>query len=363
MRCRLAVALLLVVAFVRPSVAAPAPPREARWAATWLAGRVTSGGYVKTLDGKGDPGTTVVVGLALAAAGVAPKTVSAIATYLSQHIDEYARVNDKDRPGALGRLAMLASAAGRDPNAFGGAAPANRLIDRILATRTLVGPYSGLLADPLYNGTFNHALGLLGVATAKSLTADQQTAVTSALDYLVAQQCDDGGWQNAARIVLAGLALTSCGSGQNGPDTNAASLAAQALAAFHRTPRVDPLGWWDTAQNAAGGFGYLPGGATDGDSTALAIQAIVASGASPTAARFTAGKRTAYGALLALQMTCAAAAADRGAFAYQPASNGSLRPNLYTTAEAVPAVVRRPFPIPRPTATVTRAPLTCTTRH
>lgn len=351
MRSRVALAVLLALSFVRP-VEAAAPPAQARWAATWLAAKVDKGGYVRTLDGKGDPATTVTVGLALAAAGVAPKTVDAIATYLAAHIDEYARANNADRPGALGRLAMLATVAGRDPNAFGGTAPANRLIDRILATRTLVGPNAGLLADPLYNGVFNHALGLLGVATARSLTADQQAAVTPALDFLVAQQCDGGGWQNAPRLVVAGIALTSCGSGQNGPDTNAASLAAQAIAAFHRSPRTDPLAWFDIAQNAAGGFGYLPGGATDADSTALSIQAIVASGASPTSARFTTGGTTAYAALLALQLGCAATAADRGAFVYMRGT-GAPRPNLYSTAEAVPALARRPFPLARATSNVT----------
>jgi hypothetical protein len=358
MRTRLALALLLALSLVHPAVAtSPAP--QAKWGATWLAAQVGKGGYVATADGKGDPATTVTVGLALAAAGVAPKTVGAIATYLGAHVDEYARANNADRPGALGRLAMLATVAGRDPNAFGGTAPANHLIDRILATRTLAGPNAGLLADPMYSGVFNHALGLLGVATARSLTPDQQSAVTSALDFLVAQQCAEGGWQNAPRIVLAGIALTQCGTGQNGPDTNAASLAVEALAAFHRAPRTDPLGWFAAAQNAAGGFGYLPGGATDADSTSLSIQAILAAGASPTAARFTKGGTSAYAALLALQLTCAAAPGDRGAFVYMRGT-GPQKPNLYATAEAVPALARKAFPPARTTSYVTRAPMTCT---
>jgi hypothetical protein len=353
MRSRLAVALLLALSSVRPAAAtAPAPPREARWAATWLASRIQPGGYVAALDGKPDPATTVVIGLALASAGIAPTTLDHIATYLGAHVDDYAVADGKDRPGALGRLALLASAAGRDPNAFGGTAPANRLIDRILATRTAVGPYAGLLADPTYNGVFSHALGLLGVATARSLTPDQQVAVTSALDFLVAQQCADGGWQNAPRPALLGTALTSCGNGASGPDTNAASLAAQALSALHRAPRLDALAWWATARNARGGYGYLPGGATDADSTALAVQALLA---------LHGDTKAAYGALLALQLGCAAAARDRGAFAYMRSPDGSLRPNVYATAEAVPAAARRPFPIPRATATVTRAPMSCTT--
>lgn len=350
--------LAVLLCLPSPADAATAPPREARWAATWLADTIGPDGALTALDGTGDPATTVVAGLALAAAGTAPKTLDAVAVYLSKNFDTYARQNGADRPGALGRLAMLAAASGRDPNAFGGTAPANRLIDRILATRTLAGPNAGMFADPTYAGVFSHALGLLGVATAKHLTADQQAGVTAALDFLVAQQCADGGWQNAARVVVAGIPLTQCGTGQNGPDTNAASVAAQALAAFHRMPRTDPLAWFDAAQNAKGGYGYLPGGATDADSTGLAIQAIVASGGSPTSARFTSGRTSAYAALLALQLRCASPVKDRGAFAYL--AGNPLRPNVYATAEAVPAVALKPFPLTRPAATVARMPVPCT---
>ena len=354
---RTLLAALLAAALAAPAQAAP--PNEARHAATWLASRVTSGGYVTTFDGKPDVATSVVIGLALAAAGTAPKTLDAIASYAAKHIDAYAVANGADRPGALGRLAMLAAASGRDPNAFGGTAPANRLIDRILATRTPLGPNAGLLADPVYNGVFSHSLGLLGVATARSLTADQRLGLAQALDFLVAQQCAGGGWQNALRPVVAGLTLTACGSGQNGPDTNAASFATQALAAHGRAAATDPLAFFDAAQNTAGGWGYLPGAATDADSTALAIQAIVARGASPTAARFTSGKTTAYAALLALRLGCAAAKADRGAFAYMKPASGPLKPNVYATAEAVPAVARLAFPLKPPATTVARSPIPC----
>ncbi|HWL34646.1 MAG TPA: hypothetical protein VNQ77_00495 [Frankiaceae bacterium] len=353
---RTLLAVLLATALAAPAHAAP--PTRARWAASWLAGRVTPAGYVTALDGKPDLATSVVIGLALAAAGTAPKTLDAIARYAAAHADEYATANGTDRPGALGRLAMLAKASGRDPNAFGGTEPRHRLVDRILATRTTLGPSAGLLADPVYNGVFSHSLGLLGVAAARSLTDEQRAGRDAALDYLVAQQCADGGWQNNPRVVVAGLALTQCGTGQNGPDTNVASFAAQAIAAHGRTATRDPLAWWDAAQNAAGGWGYLPGGATDADSTALAIQALVASGASPTDKRFT-GKATAYAALLALQLGCGSAKAERGAFAYMKPASGPPRPNVYATAEAVPAVARLAFPLHRPVATVARASVPC----
>ncbi len=359
-------ATLAVLLCLAPTPASHAsaktPPDTARWAATWLASRIGPGGYVAGADGKADPGTTVVAALALAAAGVAPTTVNAASNYLSKHIDDYARYQGTDRPGALGRLALLAAATGRDPNAFGGTQPQHKLVDRILATRTTTGVYAGLLADPLYNGTFSHALGLLGVAAARSLTPDQQQARDQALDFLAGQQCDGGSWQNPPRPAILGVALIACGSGTSGPDTNAAAFAVQAMAAHHRNPRLDPLAWFEQAQNAAGGFGYYPGGATDADSTALAVQAIVASGASPTAARFTKGGRSAYAALLGLQIGCSGAAKDRGGFAYMRSGNGSLRPNTYATAEAVPAAARAAFPIRRVTATVRRAPMPCARR-
>ena len=361
MRYRTLLAPLLLVALAVPAQAAPPPvPREARWGATWLAARVTPGGYVAALDGKPDVAGSVVAGLALAAAGVAPRTVDAIATYASQHVDDYARSGTADRPGALGRLALLAAASGRDPNAFGGTAPANHLIDRILATQVPVGPEAGLFRDPTYNGLFSHSLGLLGVATARTLTSDQRTKVSAAVEYLATQQCADGGWQNAPRLVVAGITLTPCGSGANGPDTNVAGFAAQALAAHRRQPRADALAWFDAAQNDAGGWGYLPRGATDADSTGIVVQAILALGGDPASARFTAGGRTAYAALLGLQLGCAAPVGDRGAFAYMRGADGTLRANFYATAEAVPAVARRPFPLTRPAATVARASYPCT---
>lgn len=336
--------LLVLVLLLLPAspASAAAPPKQAHWAVSWLAARVTQGGYVANPDGSGNPGATVMVGLALAAGGGDARKLDAIAKWLPAHIDAYARSGDADRPGALGRLAMLAAATGRDPNAFGGTAPANRLVDRILATRTLAGPYAGMLADPSYGGLFNHSLGLLGVATARSLTADQRAALASALDFTVAQQCDDGGWQNAPRIVLAGIALTACSS----QDTNAASLAAQALAAHKRAARIDPLGWFAAAANTAGGYGYFPGGATDADSTALAVQAVLAWRGNPARA---------YAALLTLQI-CAGPAADRGAFAYMKVADG---PSLLATTEAVPAVARRPFPLPRHAAPAAKAPVPC----
>jgi len=327
--------------------APPPPPREARWAATWLAGRVKPGGYVTALDGKPDLATSVVIGIALAAAGVAPRTLDAIAAYAAAHVDDYAVANGRDRPGALGRLALLAAASGRDPNAFGG----HRLVDRILATQTSVGPEAGLFADPVYHGTFSHALGLLGVSAARALTADQRAARDRAIAWLRTQQCADGGWQQAPRPVLLDLALTECAAtgSANGPDTNTAAFAAQALAAHGAAPARDALGWFAAARNPQGGWGYAPRAATDADSTALVVQAIGALGGTTDATK----------ALLVLQIRCSGAKADRGAFAYQRGADGKLRPNVYATAEAVPAVAHKPFPLTRPAATVARAPLPC----
>ena len=324
-------AALLALTSLAPAHAAP--PREATSASAWLAGRVTKAGYVTALDGRPDVATSVVIGLALGATGVAPRTLDAIASYAARHVDDYAVSDGTDRPGALGRLALLARAAGKDPNAFGG----HRLVDRILATQVALGPEAGKLADPVYDGTFSHALGLLGVAAAKSLTDAQRAATTRALDWLVAQQCADGGWQHPPRLVLAGVALTAC----DRQDTNAAAFAAQALAAHKRAAPRDAVAWFRAARNASGGWGYEPRMATDADSTALVVQALLALRADATSG---------LAALKRLQLRC-------GAVSYQATT--PLRPNVYATAEAVPALARKPFPYTRPVATVARASVPC----
>jgi hypothetical protein len=340
---RAATSVVVGLALLTPAGAA-APVPAARSGAEWLRRLVAEDGSVPTGDGSADLGATASVTLALAAAGVGRSEVARATSYLKRHIDDYVVDDDGvDKAGALGKLALVARAAEEDPNAFGGTQPANRLIDRILATQTTSGLNSGLLADSGYPGLFTHSIAALGLATARRPTPQQAAGAASAAAFLVTQQCDDGGWQNDPRPAVAGVVLP-CGTGPVGPDTNTSGLAAQAVAALKAQPRTSPLEFFDAAQGPDGGFGYFPGGSADADSTALSIQGVLAAGGDPGGPRFT-GTVSAYGALLAFQIGCDGSVEDRGAFAFQPGEDGSLAPSGLATAEAVPAAAGRALPL------------------
>lgn len=317
---RLGATLTLSALLLLPAGSASAA--EAQYGAGWLLDRLNAQGFVPKSDGTPDYGATVTVGLALAAAGVGEEEFDAIVDLLADDVDAFVVEGSADRAGALGRLAMLAYAAGEDPNDFGGEA----LLDRILATDT-----AALFGDPSYPGIYSHASALLGLATGGPYTPEQEADIEEALDLLVAQQCPNGGWQNDVRTGDA-----ACGTGFAGPDTNTTSLVVQALAAFEVDPGIDPLTYYAAARNADGGFGYAAGQATDANSTALSVQALRAAGGDPAAA---------LAALLRLQLGCTYDAEDRGAWAFQPEDDGSLEANGFATGDAVPAAAGAVFPL------------------
>ena len=300
------------------------PEEAAAYGAGWLLDRLNDDGFVPKPDASPDYGATVAVGFGLASAGVGEDAFDAIVERVQANVDAYVKDGGTDRPGALGKLAMLFHAAG-EPN--------DALLDRILATDT--GSNPALFADPGYNGLFNHSLALLGLATGEGYTAEEQADIQEALDLLVAQQCPNGGWQNDLRATVEGV-LAPCGTSFSGPDTNTTAVVAQALAAWDEEPEVDPLDYSEAVQNDDGGFGYVGGSDTDANSTAQSIQGILAAGGDPGQA---------LGALLRLQLTCAAAPADRGAWAYQPEDDGSLEANAFATLDAVPAAAGATFPL------------------
>jgi hypothetical protein len=338
--------LLLLVVLVPPAAAAVPRSRPAERGGTWLLRLVGNDGALRALDGQPDYGGTITVGLALAASGTGRVAFSRSVAFVAAHVDDYVVRNGVDRPGALGRVALLFAAAGRD---------AGPLADRILVTRQAVGPYAGQLADPENPGNFAHALGLLGVAAAGPVTPARREAVDAAVAYLKAQQCDDGGWPLAARVVVAGTAPVPCGVGAKGPDSNTTAVAMSALRALGAVARVEPRSWLAVAQNADGGFGYFPGDVTDADSTALVVQALVAVGSDP--ARFHKEDGSAYGALMALQLPCSGP--DAGAWAYQRPASGPLRANAFATGEAVPAAARVAFPLRKASFRVSGAGPAC----
>ncbi|MFF7166478.1 prenyltransferase/squalene oxidase repeat-containing protein [Streptomyces sp. NPDC008086] len=179
--------------------------------------------------------------------------------------------------------------------------------------------------DPTYDGVWRQSLALLAQDT-----VDVKPAA-KAVDWLTGQQCADGGFAPfRADVSKACDAKTPV-------DTNNTAAAVQALAALggHDTATGKAVDWLKSVQNKDGGWGYLPGGASDANSTSVVIGALAAVGEKPAAVR-KAG-RSPYDALLKLSLPCGDG--DAGAFAFQPDKKGALAANADATAAGVVGVL------------------------
>lgn len=213
---------------------------------------------------------------------------------------------------------------------------------------------SGLFgkADPSYDGVWRQSFALLAQTTVGEKPALQ------AVDWLVGQQCADGSFA-AFRADTAKPCDASAFI-----DSNATSVAVQALAAVggHTETVKKAVGWLKSVQKDDGGWSSNPGGAmdngSDSNSTALVIRALEAAGEKPAEVKSKAGKSP-YEALLTFQLGCSAEpAADRGAFAFQPAG-GKLSASADATAAVVVAGLGiGPVVAPSPKDTPA-APLAC----
>ncbi|MET8780758.1 prenyltransferase/squalene oxidase repeat-containing protein [Streptomyces sp. NPDC004589] len=175
--------------------------------------------------------------------------------------------------------------------------------------------------DPTYDGVWRQSLTLLAQDTVGVKPA------IAAVDWLTGQQCANGAFA-AFRADPAG----SCAA-ELMVDTNSTAAAVQALAALggHDAATGKAVTWLKSVQNADGGWGYTPGGASDANSTSVVIGALAAAGGNPQDVRK--GGRSPYDALLRLALPCDGDGA--GAFAYQPDKKGALAANADATAAAV----------------------------
>lgn len=227
-----------------------------------------------------------------------------------------------------------------------------RLLAGVLAAGTLLAassslapasaasdPYPGLFgsSDPTYDGVFRQSLALL------SFVAAGQEPPAEAVEWLLWQQCDDGGFQ-AFRADVTAPCVESDPVNYTGEDTNSTGLAATALLLLDEVNAADAaLGWLEDAQNSDGGFPYFVGGESDANSTATVLVATNTVGLSPSQVTHSSGT-SAADYLISLQVGCAGAAADEdGAFAYN-ASWGAGYANDAATAQAAFALTGAPLP-------------------
>lgn len=165
-----------------------------------------------------------------------------------------------------------------------------------------------------------HAYSLIGLVAAGS------TPKPEAVDALKKLQLPDGGW-------------SFDGTPATGSDTNTTSLAVQALKAVGDTSDAisKAIGYYKTQQNPDGGFPYSQssqfGNASDANSTALSIQALIAAGENPQ--NWARGGQNPAQRLAAFQN-------ESGAFRYQ---DTQPEDNALASYQAVPALVGKTLPL------------------
>lgn len=256
-------------------------------------------------------GATVDVILAVAAANHQPDTWRGAS---GASLVDYAAANAAAFAGqsaaAAGKLAVGAAAAGEDPHSFGGA----NLVTVINATYSAGSGAYGV-------NNMDQAWAMLG------LRAAGEAVPAAAIARLASQANTNGGWGWDAGVAS---------------DSDSTALAIEALIAAG-APATHPaivsgLTYLRAVQltNTDGGFAASPDQAwgvdSNTNSTAFAVQGILAARQDPLSAAWTVTATTPIDFLLGQQL-------PSGAFVYidPPA-------NLFATQQAVPALVGKPFP-------------------
>lgn len=312
------VALFIGGAFllpVGPARAAPAA-RAVRDAAAYVVSQQQSSGAFFAPDATADGVAEAVA--ALATAGVRGDVIGRALAYVRAHGPSRAA----ERPAYAGRIVIGIVAGGEDPRRFGGT-------DYVAIIERALDPVTGR-ADA---GIYADALAKLG------LLAGRVGLPGSALTYLRANQCTDGGFAHDEGCLQ-----------RSDVDTTAIVLCVLAGAGVARDDDaiVRAREFLRAARNDDGGFGARAGDDTNANSTGLALSALAALGDEPTTAPWRAGSADPVRALLSLQT-------ESGAFRYSAAS---ADPNGYATIQVIPGLAGSPYPIrvPRARAAERRTP-------
>jgi Squalene-hopene cyclase C-terminal domain/ECF-type riboflavin transporter, S component/Prenyltransferase and squalene oxidase repeat len=210
--------------------------------------------------------------------------------------------------GALERTILILGAAGSSPRDFAG----RDLVAALLARRRAGGAFRG--------GVTLTAFGVLALRAAGY--PPSSSPVRRAVAWLGSQQDRDGGWNFAGR-----------GAGSTPDDTGAVLQALAAGGRRHGRAARRGAGWLARHRRRDGGFAAF--GTSNAQSTAYAVQGLVATGRDP-AALHRHGARSPLAYLRALT-------GPDGRVRY---SRGSAQTPVWVTAQAALALRRRPFPLP-----------------
>ncbi|MGF1426590.1 peptidase [Kitasatospora sp. LaBMicrA B282] len=263
-------------------------------AAGWLSRQFVNGDHLETsFGGVGypDQGLTIDAVLAFAASHSADQTAAKATAWLAQPANLSGYLGDGVTESYAGATAKLLLAA-----EVRGTDPTSfggvDLPTRLRALLTPSGRFSDHSQYGDYSNTFGQSLALI------ALDRTPGGAPASAADFLAGSACADGGFP-------AAFGQPTCTS-----DPDATAMAVQALAATGRPAAASAgLDWLTAHQGTDGSFATGTATAGNANSTGLAGEALLSQG------RLLPGLK-AWSALYKLQVGCSGAAGTQGAIAY-----------------------------------------------
>jgi len=295
-----AVASVLLLALALASVLpARAQAAETDRAVAWLVSvQNADGGWGSSPDSGSSADTTAWVMLGLEAAGRNPLDVS----HGGHDAVEYLRANvaELSSPGDFARTILALEGAGVDPRSFGG----DDLVAALAKRRRDNGSFEGWPNSTAFAVIALRAGGASG-------------GLGQSTSWLAKVQNADGGWGD-----VPGSPSTADGTGavmQAMPATSAAEHG---------------LGYLRKAQRPSGGFPLGGSGGVNSQSTAWAVQGMLAVGADPASVR--------EGGKSPLDYIAARQDAD-GHYRYSASSDQTP---VWVTGQVLTAVAGEPFPVP-----------------
>jgi energy-coupling factor transport system substrate-specific component len=292
------VATLLLALALATALPAGAGAASTGKAASWLASvQNGDGGFGDSADKSSSPSTTAWVMLGLEGAGRNPLDVAKGGTSAVDYLRSHA--GDLSSSGDFARTILAVEGAGLDPRSFGG----RNLVSALLNRRRDDGSYEGWPGSTAFAIVALRAAGVSGLDTSQS--------------WLAGAQNSDGGWGDTP-----------------GAPSNADVTGAAMQAMPSSQVAKEGLSYLRKHQRDNGGFALGDGGGANTQSTAWAVQGMIAVGADPASVK--ASGRSALDYLDGLQ-------AGDGHFRY---SSDSDQTPIWVTGQVLVAAAGEAFPVP-----------------
>jgi hypothetical protein len=267
----------------------------------------TDGGFGGAPHQSSSPLYTGWVVLGIAAAGENPRDVrNGKATPVSYTRGHLPKASDV---GELERTILALHAAGVSARGFGG----RDLVAQLQKLRKPSGSWDNLVDHTSF--------GILAMR-AGGVSAG---SLRGSILWMQRQQNRDGGFGFGPK-----------GGSSDTDDTGSALQSLAAVGRGRRSAAKKAVAYLRRVQNPDGGFGQMKGDDSNAQSTAWAVQGIVAAGANPTSLRRNGHNPISY--LTSLQQA-------NGAVRY---SRTSAQTPVWVTGEALTALSRKPFPVRAP---------------